>query len=119
MLPTSHNQAYQEFLSLLQQLQRGCIHANEINLASLQQQFQTMQTYFEQRIVPLTNEELDESIAPRWQSLQTELRRELRLLTTDMIFLGSSRQPETKEARLSSIRDRLEKINGYCQVMIA
>jgi hypothetical protein len=119
MLPTSHNRAYQEFLTLLEQLQRDCIFSTEVNVASLQQEFQAVRQYFEQRIVPLTSEELDESIAPRWQSLQTELRRELRLLTTDMMFLGSSRQPETKDARLQSIGDRLEKISGYCQAMLA
>jgi hypothetical protein len=119
MLPTSHNQAYQEFLTLLQQFQRACSFSTEVNLASLQQEFQALRQYFEQCIVPLTSEELDESIAPRWRSLQTELKRELRLLTTDMMFLGSSRQPETRDARLRSIGDRLEKISGYCQAMFA
>lgn len=119
MLPTSHNRAYQEFLTLLQQLQRACLLSTEVGVTSLQQEFQVVRQYFERQIVPLTSEELDESIAPRWQSLQTELKRELRLLTTDMMFLGSSRQPETKEARLRSIGDRLGKISGYCQAMLA
>ncbi len=119
MLPTSHNRAYQEFLTLLQQLQHAFIFSVEVDVASLQQEFQAVRQYFEQCIIPLTSEELDESIAPRWQSLQTELRREFRLLTTDLMFLGSSRQPETREARLRSIGERLVKISGYCQAMLA
>jgi hypothetical protein len=119
MLPTSHNRAYQEFLTLLQEFQRGCIPSQQTNVAALQQNFQTVRQYFEQQIISLTSDNLDEAITPRWQSLQTELKRELRLLTTDMLFLNSSRQPETKQARLKAISDRLAKICGYCQAMLS
>lgn len=58
------------------------------------------------------------AIAPRWQAIQRELIREFRLLATDVIFLASSRQPATKEARLKGIDDRLDKLVNFCQTAI-
>ena len=130
MLSKPHNQAYQEFSTLLQKLQDDFVsmketssvqdksdfdlNNTEISIVSIKEQFQRLQTFFQQQIVPLTSQELDETIAIRWQSLQTEVHREFRLLNTDMLFLASSKQAKTKSQRLQSLCDRLDKIIGYC-----
>lgn len=118
MLSKSHIQAYQEFLTLLQKLNDDFLPRKEtIEIKSVQQQFQTIKTFFQQEITGLTADQLDRSIATRWQSLQTELYRELRLLETDILFWAAARQAETRAQRLLSVGDRLKRVIGYCTAM--
>ena len=118
MLSMSHSQAYQEFLTLLQKLNEDFFLTKEdIEIKSVQTQFHTIKTLFQQKIAGLTGEELAPEIATRWQSLQTELYRELRLLETDILFWASARQLETREQRLLLVSDRLKRVIGYCTVI--
>ncbi|MDJ0692217.1 MAG: heterocyst frequency control protein PatD [Xenococcaceae cyanobacterium MO_188.B32] len=120
MLSMSHSQAYQEFLTLLKKFNDDFSSFNdEIDIKAVQKQFQPIKIFFQQQIVGLATQQLDEAIATRWQSLQTELYREFRLLDTDILFLASSRQAKTKMQRLKSVSDRLERIIGYCSAIIA
>ena len=115
----SHSQAYQEFLILLKKLNNDFLLMNdEIDIKSAQKQFQTIKIFFQQQIAGLATQQLDESIATRWQSLQTELYREFRLLDTDILFLASSRQAKTRAQRLKSVGDRLERVIGYCNAIV-
>ena len=119
MLSMSHSQAYQEFLTLLEKLQENfSLVNNEIDIKPVQQEFQAVKIFFQQHIMGLATPPLDEAIATRWQSLQTELYREFRLLGTDVLFLASSRQAATRAQRLQSVGDRLERIKGYCNAII-
>ena len=116
MLPTSHLSAYQEFLTVLLTL-RDQATAEHPEAAALQETFERVQPIFSQ-IMSLPDDLLDSEIASRWQSVQTEIYRALRLLKTDIMFLRSSRQAATAEQRLAAVGDRLEKIIGYCQVIL-
>lgn len=82
------------------------------------QKFQALAEWFEQNIKDLSQQDLDIAIAPRWQSLQTEIKREFKLLSTDILFLSSARQNATQIKRINSISDRLTKLIGYCQIML-
>ncbi|MGK7874305.1 MAG: heterocyst frequency control protein PatD [Xenococcaceae cyanobacterium] len=117
MLPKLHCQAYQEFLTALLEL-RDRATAPNLEAASLQENFKQVQQVFQGQIMILTSDGLDPAIAPRWQSVQTELHRALRLLEMDIMFLCSSRQAATAGQRLASVSDRLEKIIGYCQLLL-
>ena len=118
MLSMPHSQAYQEFLTLLEKLNDDFFSVEEeTDIKSLPKQFQMVKAFFQQQIVGLAAPQLDEAIATRWQSLQTELYREFRLLDTDILFLISSRQTETRSQRLKSVRDRLERIVGYSKAI--
>ncbi len=117
MLPELHNQAYQTLLNALLEF-RDRATAGNLEVDSLQKKFQQVQQVFQGQIISLTSDGLDAAIAPRWQSVQTEIHRALRLLEADILFLRSSRQASTSQQRLASLSDRLEKIIGYCQVML-
>ena len=117
MLPTSHLSAYQEFLTVLLTLRDRSIEEPP-DAAALQNNFERVQQIFAQQIMTLNDEQLETEMAARWQSVQTEIYRALRLLKTDIMFLRSSKQAATIEQRLGSVRDRLEKIIGYCQVIL-
>lgn len=116
MLPQSHIQAYQEFLTVLLTL-RDHVTAEPPNAAALQETLARAQQIFQQ-IMNLPDESLAPEVAARWQSVQTEVYRALRLLNTDILFLRSSKGAATSERRLTAVGDRLEQIIGYCQVIL-
>ncbi|WP_144871097.1 heterocyst frequency control protein PatD [Hyella patelloides] len=119
MLSIIHRKAYQDFLDLLIKLEN---HDQNLAVATKTAEkeiiWQNLKQVFQQHIIPLTDENLDLATASRWISLQAEIQREFRLLNTDWLFLISSRQPATKQAREKSVVERLRKLIGYCQVML-
>ncbi|GAB4230869.1 MAG: hypothetical protein Kow0049_12910 [Stanieria sp.] len=119
MLPASHSQAYQEFLVLIQKFQICFDNLDtEVEPLTINQQFPVLQEFFNQRILTLTQEDLDNSLT-QVKSLYTEICREFKLLTTDLLFLRASRQTATKEERLTSIRDRITKLIAYIEAILS
>ncbi len=119
MLPASHNRAYQDFLCLLIEL-KDLLAARppQTEKSELQGQLSNLTRWYEQNLVNLDSDNIDGKIAPRWQAVQTEIKREFKLLSTDILFFSSARQNATKSKRLESISDRLDKLIGYCQIML-
>jgi hypothetical protein len=119
MLSASHNRAYQDFLTLLTKFrQRLSEPGQEFNQSIIKQKFQELSTWFKQNIAQLSNQDLAPAIAPRWQAVQTEILREFKLLSTEILFIAASRQQTTQLKRLKSINDRLTKLISYCQIML-
>ena len=119
MLPPLHNRAYQDFLTLLTEFESILVAQSKKNEQSqIRLKFQDLVKWFKQNISDLSQEDLELAIAPRWQSLQTEIKREFNLLSTDMLFLSAARQKATQVQRIKSISDRLAKLIGYCQIML-
>ncbi|MBE9044459.1 heterocyst frequency control protein PatD [Pleurocapsales cyanobacterium LEGE 10410] len=118
MLPASHKRAYQDFLTLLKEFEGFLVDETQIERSQIQHKFQNLASWFERYIVCLNSENLNTAIAPRWQSVHTEIKREFRLLSTDILFLTSARQNATQTKRIKSIGDRLTKLLGYCQIML-
>ncbi len=119
MLPTSHNRAYQDFLTLLTEFNSILVAQSKKNEQSqMRLKFQDLVQWFKQNISDLSPEDLDRAIAPRWPSLQTEIKREFNLLSTDMLFLSAARQKAKQVQRIKSISDRLAKLISYCQIML-
>ncbi len=116
MLSRSHSQACQNLLQDLRCLQEQATMTHG-DISSLQQAFEQVQQTFAQDVMGLSSEGLDPAIASRWQSLQTEMHRTLRLLATDLLFLRSCRQATTRQQRLGLICDRIQQMIDYCQVM--
>jgi hypothetical protein len=117
MLPTLHQKAYQKLLTVLRAL-REQIDSPNSRVTAIQEKFQQIQQVFQEDIMPLKSDELEGAIASRFQSVQTEMHRALRLLGTDILFLRSSKQAATSEQRLAAIRDRLDQMIGFCQAML-
>lgn len=119
MLPASHNRAYQDFLSLLIELKDLLAdRTTQTEQSELQRQLTDLTRWYEQKIASLDSDNLKWEIASRWQAVQTEIKREFKLLSTDILFFSSARQNATKSKRLKSIGDRLSKLIGYCQIML-
>lgn len=111
MLPISYRQRYQTFLDTLQQLQETL--NTDSDYAKLKAGFSQLQQQFQQEIMALTGEDLTGELFSQWQSSQTEIHRTMRLLQTDMMFLQTSRNPETSQQRLAKVRDRVEKLINF------
>ncbi|MGP0128862.1 MAG: heterocyst frequency control protein PatD [cyanobacterium endosymbiont of Rhopalodia musculus] len=117
MLPKSHQKFYQQFFASLITL-RDQVMMKNIDSRLLSQYFQVAQEIFQDKILELTTESLENSVVSSWQSTQTEIYRTLRLLRTDLLFLHSSYKQKTEEQRLESVLNHIEKLIGYCQVVL-
>ena len=117
MLPESHRQAYQAFLAEVLKLQHAA-NAAKFDIVLLQKSWQEAQHLFIGQILPLTEAELDPAHASRWQSLHTEIYRTWRLVGTNVMFVRSSRFEVTSQGRLTSLRDRLERLINYCKLIV-
>jgi urease accessory protein UreF len=90
----------------------------KINQSKIKQEFQGLLEWFKQNVAQLSSQDLAPAIASRWQAVQTEILREFKLLSTDILFLATSRQQATQRKKLKSINDRLTKLISYCQIML-
>ncbi len=52
------------------------------------------------------------------QSIRVEMHKQLRLLTTDLMFLQAAKQAETQAQRRQEVCDRLTNLQGYCDAII-
>ena len=117
MLPLQHDRVYRELLNALLELE-NLTTATDLEPSSLEKQYALVKEIFQTRALTLTEEVLDPALVPRWQSVQTEINRAVRLLQNDIIFWRSARQPATRQTRLKTLCDRLEQLIGYCQVLL-
>ncbi|MEL6929440.1 MAG: heterocyst frequency control protein PatD [Cyanobacteria bacterium J06600_6] len=119
MLGASHDRAYQDFLTLLTKFMEVTVQTQPgEETALVRQKFQGLSRYFQAEIAQLNDLNLPPEIAARWQSVQTEILREFKLLSTDILFLASAKTNSTQQKRLKSIESRLTKLLGYCQIML-
>ncbi len=81
----------------------------------LVQEGKKLLTYFQSKILTVKEDEIELSIRSSWLSFQTETHRCLRLLTTELLFLASSNNPQTREQRIVKIKKILEQITGLIE----
>lgn len=113
MLPEVHRYRYEKFQ---QALERLLVTADEGTAVS--EALQEVQQFFGEQILGMSVEELDERLASRVLSIQTEMHKQLRLLGTEVMFLVSSRNSATAVQRRSGLCDRIKILIGYCDVLL-
>ncbi|AFZ23126.1 hypothetical protein Cylst_0799 [Cylindrospermum stagnale PCC 7417] len=106
-----NSQEYQVLATLLEQLQADA-NTNQLDAPDLRQRLTSLQEFFRQRIVPLTDTD------SRVQSYRTEISKQLRLLEVDVMFFQGARQASTAQARLQTISDRLTTLIQYCAAIL-
>ena len=112
ILPNSHRQCYQEFKQALEELQETVSSGqSDLDWAGIQR-------FFQERVANLTAEGIDPSLVSRWQSVQTEIHKQMRLLAVDLTFFQASRQLSTREQRQKQIVSRLQTSIGYCEMLM-
>lgn len=124
MLSTSHHRAYQDFMTLLTEFNNFLGNlASFGQQAEIKKEFKKIQRWFNDNIAGLEaeiigSEFVESEIFSRWLSVQTEIKREFKLLTTDILFLATTRQKATEIERRKNISDRTTKLIGYCQIIL-
>jgi len=114
MLLPSSCQSYQAFQQALEQMGRT-ITATDLELAILQENFQEVQQVFQNQIITLSADDIEPDVTSRWQSLQTEIYKQMRLLQTDLMLLQASRSSATRISRQTGLKNRLNTLIRYCQ----
>jgi hypothetical protein len=115
MLPMSHQQQYQALRERLQSLLDG---ASNLDRGVAVSAVSEAQEFFQSQVVSLPTEGLALADRSRTQSYNTELHKQLRLLATDVMFLGSAKQDATQQQRLNRVGDRLATLLRYCDVLL-
>lgn len=117
MFPSIHQQRYQEFQQALKQL-RETATTPVLEVTELQERFQEIQQLFQSQIASLSSDEIAPDYVSRWQSFQTEIYKQMRLLQTDLMMLQASRSPATSRSRASSVNDRINTLIQYCEALL-
>ncbi|MGF1499797.1 MAG: heterocyst frequency control protein PatD [Elainellaceae cyanobacterium] len=112
MLPEPHQSHYRTLRQSLEEL-AGVVANPTSDGAAIDNLLQTIQQQAQPLMAADLNS-LDGAIAPRLRSYRTEINKQLRLLGTDVLFLKTSRQPQTSQQRREQMGDRLQQIIGYC-----
>ena len=119
MLPASQDRAYQDFLTLLTEFTQAVAIAEQNGIFEpIYKEFDRLSGYFKTEIASISDRHIDPAHVSRWQSVQTEILRAFKLLSTDLLFLASARQGVTKSKRIKSIKQRQNQLIGYCQIML-
>lgn len=121
MLPQVYCQHYQTLQQALEQLQGRVAQVNSESTdvsSELMAEFLKIQDFFQSQVANLNPDLLRPEMQSRVGSYQTEINKQLRLLGTDLMFLKSARQANTAEQRRTQIRDRLNTLIGYCNVLL-
>lgn len=117
MLPPSQRECYNKLQQVLNQLQETAT-APELEVAILRDQFQDVQQLFQSQIAMLSADEVEADYASRWQSLQTEIYKQMRLLETDLMLLQASRSSATSRLRRANVSDRIKTLIQYCDGLL-
>lgn len=73
---------------------------------------------FQQQMATVDATEMDEAIALRIQSIQTEISKQLHLLAMDTLFLKTARQPDTARQRQQQMAARIDLLLRYCEAIL-
>ena len=117
MLPLLHFQHYQAFQQALEQL-RKTLSISDWEESMLLEGYQNVQQLFQSQIAILSADDVAPEQVSRWQSLQTEIYKQMRLLETDMMLLQASRSSATSQRRVLSLCDRLNTLIQYGEVLL-
>ena len=117
MLPQIYYQRYKNFAMMLLQLQQAAAGAKP-DAPTLRQSFLKAQQFFQQQIVSLDDSDLEPADESRVRSYQTEISKQLQLLSIDVMFLQAARQQQTATVRQNQIHLRLQTLISYCSAIM-
>lgn len=116
MLPASHCEPYRELQKVLE-LMLSKVSSNNWQGTQLKDIDQKVQQVFNKEVATLRADKLAPEDASRWQSIQTEIHKQMRLLSTDVMLLQAARSSATSLARSQSLCDRITTLIKYCQTL--
>ena len=89
-----------------------------IGQASMAQKAHQLQIFFNQNLwIIISQLELPQHQS-QWNSMITEIHRHMRLLTVEISFAQAANHSDTRQQRLGQIKQRLEQLQGFTQVLL-
>jgi hypothetical protein len=111
MLPTEQILMWQQLFTLLANLPTESIPDLKVSLGKVIELFET-------DILTQNIDHLPDPIAGKMRSYLTESHRLLRLLSIDLMFIATARNPATIQQRRQSYQAKLDLLLEYCQAVI-
>ena len=111
MLPTEQILMWQQLFTLLSNLPTDSIPELKVSLSNAIE-------FFESDILTQDIALLPDPIAGKMRSYLTESHRLFRLLSIDVMFMASARNPITIQQRRQAYQDKLDLLLEYCQAII-
>lgn len=74
--------------------------------------------FFGQQIAPLSWDEHYPVSEMAWQSIQTEMHKQIKLLVTETTFYQMSRQASAKQQRKNKIANYTQTLIRYCEILL-
>jgi hypothetical protein len=111
MLPTEQILVWQQLFTLLSNLPTDSIPDLKVSLRLAIE-------FFESEILTQSAQHLPGLIAGKMRSYLTESHRLLRLLSMDVVFIATARNPTTIQLRRQAYQDKLDLLLAYCQAIV-
>ncbi|MEB3248363.1 MAG: heterocyst frequency control protein PatD [Merismopediaceae bacterium] len=111
---------FRQFDRVIQVLQ-NYLEQEDANLQQVRLQGDKLKEMFQQSLLKITEEQVPEAIAYEWRSLQVEMNRLVKLITTDLAFWQSARQagsPPKQTARLLANLKKLQEFNQALKKLV-
>ena len=122
MLPKSHQENLSTWLESVTTFETLLLEHPD-NFLLLKEKWQEINTFLNNKILVLTDDNLEQDQKYLFRSWQTETNRYLRLLQTDFLFYQSAQKNETKRHRFTVLKVRLNEIinltKNYLQNVIS
>jgi hypothetical protein len=115
MLQGLQSQADREFFIFLTRLQDR-FGSNLVATQFWWDDWQQLKQCYESKMVGAIADNID--LDSRERTLRTEIHRSVKLLEMDLLFLRSAKQKVTQQRRIAAIVSRLERLNGYCKIIL-
>lgn len=116
MLSKEYKQIYQHFLNILKKVLM--LATTEATSEGLIPACREAEEFFAQQIAPLSGDQLDPPTEMAWQSIHTEMHKQMKLLVTEITFYQMSRQELAKQQRKDKISNYTQILIRYCQLII-
>ncbi|HBQ98760.1 MULTISPECIES: heterocyst frequency control protein PatD [unclassified Roseofilum] len=116
MLWQQHKQIYQHFLERLRKVLM--LATSKTNLDGLIPACQEAEDFFAQQIAPRFGDEPDSPTEMAWQSIHTEMHKQMKLLVTETTFYQMSRQELAKQQRKNRISNYIRNLIHYCEMIL-
>lgn len=84
----------------------------------LSEQLGQLQSQFQAQVQTLSWEDWPGKKRSLLRSIQVEMHKQMRLITTDLMFFRAAKQAHTLAQKQRDIRDRLTNLQGYCDAIL-
>jgi hypothetical protein len=88
------------------------LNSSDFDRQIFESSWRSLQKIFSEEIQPIESDDY------RTHSILVELKKQMRLLGMDAMFLKTARQVETVQGRVGQIRDRVALLMNYCTVLL-